>query len=132
MNKLLTLVIYMSLLTWVAIIAASMLRAKGWTPKGLMYMMGNRDEALAASPMSKRADRAASNTKENFILFVALAFVAQISAAQSPLVEQGASLFFLARVIYLPVYYIGIPYVRTLVWVAGLVGLGMMIAGVCP
>ncbi len=131
MNKLLTLVVYMSILTWVAIIAASMLRAKGWTPKGLIYMMGNRDEALQASPMSKRADRAASNTKENFILFVALALVAQASGTQSPLVEQGASLFFLARVIYLPVYYIGIPYVRTLVWTAGVVGLVMIIAGIC-
>ncbi len=132
MNKLLTLVVYMSGLTWFSIIAASMLRAKGWTPKGLLYMMGNRDEPLEASPMSKRADRAASNTKENFILFAALALVAQASGAHSPLVEQGAALFFLARVIYLPVYYIGIPYVRTLVWTAGVVGLVMMIAGLCP
>lgn len=132
MNKLLMLVVYMSLLTWVSILAASMLRAKGWTPKGLMYMMGNRDAALQVSPMSKRADRAASNTKENFLLFVALALVAQASGAQSPLVEQGASLFFLARVIYLPVYYIGIPYVRSLVWIAGVVGLVMMIAGISP
>lgn len=132
MNKLLTLVVYMSVLTWISVIAASMLRAKGWTPKGLMYLMDNRDEALEASPMSKRADRAASNTKENFILFAALALVAHASGSQSPLVEQGASLFFLARVIYLPVYYIGIPYVRSLVWAAGLVGLVMIIAGIFP
>lgn len=131
MNKLLTLVVYMSVLTWVSIIAASMLRAKGWTLKGMIYMMGNRDEALQVSPMSRRADRAASNTKENFLLFIALALAAYASGAQSPLVEQGASLFFLARVIYLPVYYLGIPYVRSLVWVAGLIGLVMMIAGIC-
>jgi uncharacterized MAPEG superfamily protein len=81
--------------------------------------------------MSRRADRAASNTKENFLLFIALALAAYASGAQSPLVEQGASLFFLARVIYLPVYYLGIPYVRSLVWVAGLIGLVMMIAGIC-
>lgn len=130
MNKLLTLVVYMSVLTWVAIIFASMLRGKSWTSKGLIYMIGNRDEALEASVVSKRADRAASNTKENFMLFVALAFVAQASGTQSPLVDQGASLFFLARVIYLPAYYIGIPYVRSLVWTAGLVGLVMMLVGI--
>lgn len=130
MNKLLMLVVYMSVLTWVAIIAASMLRAKAWTPKGLIYMMGNRDQVLEASAMSKRADRAASNTIENFILFVALALVAQAAGTQSALVEQGASLFFLARVIYLPVYYVGIPYVRSLVWAAGLAGLVMMLVGI--
>lgn len=132
MSKLLVLVVYMSVLTWVAIIISSMLRAKGWTLKGLIYLMGNRDATLEVRPLSMRADRAASNTKENFILFVALALVAHLSGTQSSLVEQGASLFFLARVVYLPVYYIGIPYVRTLVWTVGLVGLVMMIAGITP
>lgn len=35
----------------------------------------------------------------------------------------GAMLYFWARVVYLPVYIIGIPYLRTLVWAVSLWGL---------
>ena len=46
-----------------------------------------------------------------------------------PLILQGAELFLLARLVFVPVYYVGITYVRTLVWLAGVVGLIMMLMG---
>jgi uncharacterized MAPEG superfamily protein len=119
----------MSVLTWVSIILASMIRTKSWSFSGLIYAMGNREDKPDTSALANRADRAASNTKENFILFVALALVAHAAGAQSPLVIQGAELFLWARIVYIPVYYLGIAYVRTLAWTAGIVGLAMMIAG---
>jgi uncharacterized MAPEG superfamily protein len=39
----------------------------------------------------------------------------------------GAQIYFWARVAYLPIYVIGIPYVRTLVWGAGFWGLLQML-----
>ena len=129
MTPLMTIVIYMTILTWVTIIAASTLREKSWTFKGLMKAMGNRDEVEVHSQLSGRADRTAANTLENFILFLGLASVAMVSAAPSPLILQGAQLFLLARLVFVPVYYAGIMYVRTLVWLAGSVGLIMMIMG---
>jgi uncharacterized MAPEG superfamily protein len=41
----------------------------------------------------------------------------------------GAELYFWARVIYLPVYIVGIPYLRTLVWFVSVVGLVMVVGG---
>jgi uncharacterized MAPEG superfamily protein len=67
------------------------IRAEGWTVPGMMLMTGNRDNLPTPSPLAGRADRAARNTQENFMLFVALAIVAHVAgAAQSPKVLLGA------------------------------------------
>jgi uncharacterized MAPEG superfamily protein len=42
----------------------------------------------------------------------------------------GANLFFWARVIFWPVYLAGVPYLRTIVWTVGIVGLLMMAAAI--
>ena len=97
--------------------------------RGLNYSLSNREESLETNPLAHRADRTASNTQENFVLFLGLASVAMASAATSPLILQGAELFLLARLVFVPVYYVGIIYVRTLVWLAGVVGLIMMFMG---
>ena len=129
MTPLMTIVLYMTVLTWVTIIAASTIRSKGWTLQGLNYSLSNREEPLDTNALAHRADRTASNTKENFVLFLGLASVAMASAASSPLILQGAQLFLVARLVFVPVYYVGIIYVRTLVWLAGVVGLIMMFMG---
>ncbi len=129
MTPLMTIVLDMTILTWVTIIAASTIRAKGWTLPGLMYSLSNRENTLETNHLAHRADRTASNTLENFVLFLGLASVAMASAAPSPLILQGAQLFLLARLVFVPVYYAGIIYVRTLVWLAGVVGLIMMLMG---
>lgn len=129
MTPLMTIVLDMTILTWVTIIAASTIRAKGWTLRGLMYSLSNREETLETNHLAHRADRTASNTKENYILFLGLASVAMVSAAPSPLILQGAQLFLLARLVFVPVYFAGITYVRTLVWLAGVIGLIMMLMG---
>jgi uncharacterized MAPEG superfamily protein len=124
-----TIVLYMTALTWVTIIAASTIRSKGWTLQGLNYSLSNREEPLDTNALAHRADRTASNTMENFVLFLGLASVAMASAATSPLILQGAELFLLARLVFVPVYYVGITYVRTLVWLVGVAGLIMMLMG---
>lgn len=130
MTTTLTLVIYMALLTWAAVLAASLIRAKGWTLAGTMVAVGNRENLPAASAFAGRAQRAAQNTLENFVLFAAIALVAHAAAADSPKVALGAQVFFWARVVYLPVYYAGIAFVRTAVWVVSIIGLAMMIAAI--
>lgn len=130
MTTTLTLVIYMALLTWAAVLAASLIRAKGWTFAGTMIAVGNRENLPAASASAGRAQRAAQNTLENFVLFAAIALVAHAAAVDDTKVALGAQVFFWARVAYLPVYYAGIAYVRTAVWVVSIIGLAMRIAAI--
>ena len=112
---------------------ASTIRTRGWTPQGLMLAFGNRDNLPAVTPISGRAERAAQNTVVNFALFAALVIVAEMIAVNVRLVGTGAMLFFWARVVYVPIYLIGIPYLRTLTWLVSVVGLGMIATAVlCP
>jgi len=128
MTSTLTLVIYMAILTWLALLAASLIRANGWTLPGMMIAMGNRDNLLEATPLAARADRAARNTVEGFILFAAIALTAHAAGIASPRVALGAEVFFWSRIMYIPVYYAGIAYLRTVVWTVGVAGLAMMIS----
>ena len=130
MTTTLTLVIYMAILTWLVVLVASLVRVKGWTPSGTMIALGNRDKLPEATPFAGRAERAARNTLENFVLFAAIALVAHAAGATSPRIATGAQIFFWARVLYVPVYCAGITYLRTAIWVVSIVGLGMMISGI--
>ena len=69
MTPLMTIVLYMTALTWVTIIAASTIRAKGWTAHGLMYSLSNREKPLETNPLAHRADRTASNTIKTLFCF---------------------------------------------------------------
>lgn len=128
MNNLPHLLVYTALLAWASLMVASLLRTGGLTPRGLALAFGNRDNLPEPSPLAARADRAARNTMENFVFFVALALTAMATGRQGPAIVLGAQVFFWARVAYLPVYWAGIPYLRTAIWTVGAVGLGMMAA----
>jgi uncharacterized MAPEG superfamily protein len=120
-------VAYAVILTWVTILVASVVRTKGWTPAGLMLSFGNRDNLPAATPLAGRTERAARNTVDNLLLFAALALAAHAVGADGSQVETGAQVFFWARLVYVPVYMIGIPYLRTAVWAVSIVGLGIIL-----
>jgi uncharacterized MAPEG superfamily protein len=130
LNRTLTLVVYMAIVTWLALLAASLIRAKGWTLPGFLIALGNRDNLPDASALAGRAERTARNTLENFVLFAAIALVAQVAGASNPRVVLGAELFFWSRLLFIPVYYAGIVYVRTAVWLVGIAGLAIMITGI--
>lgn len=130
MTETLRLVIYMGLVSWVTILAASMIRVKAWTPAGLMLAFGNRDHLPAAEGFAGRLDRTARNTVENFLFFAVIALVTHTAGADGPKVASGAEIFFWARIAYIPVYGAGIVYLRTGVWAVSIIGLGMMLAAI--
>ncbi len=70
-----------------------------------------------------RATRALANYVENFVVFAALD-LGLIATSHGG--GYGATLWILARAVYIPLYLTGAPYVRTLAWLISLVGLIMM------
>lgn len=123
MTTTLTMVAWMVLLTWLTIMLASMFRSRSWTLEGFKLALGNRDSLPAPTPIAGRAERTARNTQENFVLFAALALTAHVAGVDGQQVEQGAQIFFWARLVYVPVYIAGIAYLRSVVWFVGLYGL---------
>ena len=54
----------------------------------------------------------------------------QTEALGSTNVELGARIFYWARLVYIPVYMVGIPVARTGVWAISVVGMGMIFAAI--
>ena len=101
--------------------------------RGLPWGVGARDEA--APPLGRfggRAERAFRNFLETFVFFAAAVLLANALGKHSPSAVLGAQIYFWARVAYVPVYILGVPFLRTLIWAASLVGIGMVMRGIWP
>jgi len=129
MTTLLQILVWTAVLTWVAIMAAAVLRNREWTLEGMKLGLSNRDRLPEATLLGGRAVRAANNTLENFVLFAALALTAHAVGVDEE-ATLGAQVFFWARLVYLPVYWAGITYVRSLIWGVGTVGLAMILMAI--
>jgi uncharacterized MAPEG superfamily protein len=86
-----------------------------------------RDHVRPLTLTGQRATRALANMQEALPVFITLALLNVILAPQATLAVMGAWLFFIARVLYVPTYLAGVPVARTLIWVAGWVGLILML-----
>lgn len=115
-----------AVLLWLMIVVAGLLKYEAWTLSGIKVMVSNRENVPAPSRFAARADRAAWNMLENFVVFTALAVSVQFAGRDNPQAQLGAAIFFWARVAYWPVYLAGIRYVRTGLWIVAVIGLGMM------
>ena len=97
--------------------------------RGLGWAASARDgEARALTGIAARLDRARHNFLETFPLFAAVVLVAFALQRHDGTTILGAQLYFWARLVYLPVYVAGIPYLRTLVWATSVAGIVLVLA----
>jgi uncharacterized MAPEG superfamily protein len=92
--------------------------------RGLKWNTGARDgDAQPLTGTAARMDRALRNFLETFPFFAAAALAVVLTGRSSDETALGAQVYFWARLLYIPLYAAGIPYLRTLVWAASLWGL---------
>ena len=113
----------LSILLWLAHVLTQAITARG--EFGDVYLFSPRDKDVTAKGLTcGRATRALHNYIENLVPFVA-ADLALITTQHTG--GLGATIWIIARIIYLPIYIMGIKYVRTTCWAVGVVGLLMML-----
>jgi uncharacterized MAPEG superfamily protein len=96
--------------------------------RGLKWNAGNRDgEVKVLTGAAARADRASRNFLETFPFFAAAVLAVVLLGKNTSHTAFGTELYFWARLAYLPVYLIGVPYLRTVVWAAAMAGMGIVI-----
>jgi len=93
---------------------------------GLPALAGNREQLPEIAGWAGRAARAHRNMLESLILFAALVLVAVVADRTNAMTLLGAQLFFWARLVYVPVYIAGIPWLRTGVWTVAVIGLALI------
>jgi uncharacterized MAPEG superfamily protein len=95
---------------------------------GRKWNTSARDEALPpANAVTGRLIRAQANFQETFPIAIVALLGVVIAGRTGPTTALGGWIWLGARLIYLPLYWIGVPIVRTLVWTVGMVGLGMVL-----
>jgi uncharacterized MAPEG superfamily protein len=92
--------------------------------RGLRWNAGNRDgDPSPVTGAAARADRASKNFLETFPFFAAAVLAVTFAKLDSPHTALGAQIYLAARVAYLPIYVIGIPYLRPAVWAVSFWGM---------
>jgi uncharacterized MAPEG superfamily protein len=64
---------------------------------------------------------------ETFPFFAAAVIAASVIGRSNALTVWGSQLYFWARVLHAPLYWLGVPGLRSLVWLASIVGLAMIL-----
>ena len=93
----------------------------------LKLALGPRDNPPPQTPTGARAQRALAHKHQAQPVFLALAVLNKIVGTAGHLAITGATVFLVARTLYVPAYLAGIWGLRSLIWGAGLVGLIMML-----
>jgi uncharacterized MAPEG superfamily protein len=96
--------------------------------RGLTWNAGPRDEPIVLTGVAGRLERAFANFRETFPFFAALVVIDYLGGRLGDLTAYGAALYVAARAIYIPLYAFGVPYLRSLVWVASMVGILMLLS----
>lgn len=96
--------------------------------RGLQWNAGPRDgDTAPTSIRAGRAARALSNYQETYPAFIALALGLAVTHQTGGLAAIGAITWLIARILYIPLYLLGIPYVRSLAWIGAMLGLLLML-----
>ena len=95
--------------------------------RGMKWNTGPRDEPRPLTGMAGRLERAFANYRETFPFFAALVIAVYLSGKLSQLTLTASVTYVVARAVYVPLYAFGVPYVRSLVWVASMVGIAALL-----
>ena len=98
--------------------------------RGLKWNASARDaDPPPLTGVAGRADRALRNFLETFPFFAAAVLAVVATGSGDDVTALGAAVYFWARVVYVPLYLAGIPYLRSLVWAVSLLGMLMVLSG---
>lgn len=114
---------------WTTVILAALIGFQGGLVpvyQGFVWGLGNRDDVREKTALQLRTARTIANHIEGMMVFVPLALIVVISDLSSTLTIWGAGLYLLGRALFAPLYLIGVPYLRSLVWGVSLLGILMI------
>lgn len=128
MSTELTLLAWTLVLAVVQIFIPAQLRNR---ETGTDYNTGPRDDpGPPVGILTGRMRRAQANLYETLPLFAAAVMVAHVANLEGALTLWGASIYLVARIVYVPLYAIGVPYLRSLTWLASFVGLALVLLAI--
>ncbi len=111
------MIVEFTYLTLVMILTASM-----WIPyilNGIIGAVGHPERPKPLAPWLRRLKAAQNNAVENLLIFAALVLVAHVAGADIETIALACIVYFWVRLFHLLSYTFRIPWVSTLVFLAG-------------
>ena len=93
---------------------------------GGVAMMNHRDNLKPPTVFQARMKRLTDNYRENLWFFAPLVLIAAIAQVSNQWTLLGAQVFVVSRVAHAIWYAFGLPLIRPLLWLAGVIGCGMI------
>ncbi len=94
---------------------------------GNKYTVGARDENLQPSGVAGRLHRAQHNFLETFVIFAVCVLLVHLTNVYGSLSYWGSIIYLIGRILFLPLYALGVPWLRTFSW--NLATLGLVLVG---
>ncbi len=117
---------------WLGIVHLLVATSASMKQRPFKWNLSPRDVKLPdLAGVPGRLDRAFKNFKETFVFFVAAVCLVTFTKTENSTSALGAQLYLWARLLYVPIYAAGIPVLRTIVWFAATVGIGMVLCALC-
>ena len=91
--------------------------------KNIGYQLSNRDEPMNSGSLNARILRASTNLQESLPSFLALAILSIITEVDNSML---AMTWLFLRVLFFFVYAVGIPYIRSVIWIGSIACLVLM------
>jgi uncharacterized MAPEG superfamily protein len=98
--------------------------------RGVAWGAGARDEPRPLTGVAGRLNRALTNFGETFPLFAGAVIAALLAGKLGPLTLWGSALYVASRALFVPLYAAGVPWLRTLVWAVGFVGVALVTSAI--
>lgn len=93
---------------------------------GLPVAAGNQHDIAPWSGWNERLNRAIRNLIEAIVIFAPIALAVHGLGLSNDLSALGAQIFLASRIVHVVVYTVGLPWVRTVAWFAGVIGIVMV------
>jgi uncharacterized MAPEG superfamily protein len=98
--------------------------------RGFAWAAGPRDEKREVTGVAARLQRALTNYLETFAMFAAALLAAVLLGHTGPLSLLGAWLYVVGRAVYVPLYALGVLWVRSLAWGVAMAGIVLELVSV--
>jgi uncharacterized MAPEG superfamily protein len=95
---------------------------------GNAYTVGPRDEDFRRTGIAGRMHRAQQNFLETYPIFATCVLMVHLTSAYGMLSYWGSILYIGGRILFVPLYALGIPWLRTFSW--NVATLGLVLVGI--
>ena len=118
------------ILVYAALLALAQLilfAVPGAAQLGLGYTVGPRDDARDVTGIAGRLQRAYRNHLETLPLFAIAVVVLVIAGKTTPMTALAAQVYLAARILYIPAYVSGLPWLRSVIWAVAMLAIVVLL-----